>query len=274
MVHRESVNRRPQPGPQTRWTESTADLADQNDQQQESFSQSNHSGISDLSVNQDLGYNADQQMDNVLALPAIPNQDDEEHAFIPDELNENDPMELQVPFHQPQPLQQQPPLHLAQDPVIEELAENQAAGEDPNGEDDVRRSDRIKLRNKGYKGKHCSEKNCYACCADPPNLTPRDIKNLGETYCKIKPVALSEKAFGAVASKTSEVIGEKKTKPIKKKGDKEKACKSKTDSNEDKPKKNPRKQYSSAFCTSEFALASMVAIILKIFKKKAISYED
>ncbi|TVT98028.1 hypothetical protein EJB05_56697, partial [Eragrostis curvula] len=200
---------------------------------------------SNLSVNQVLDLNVAQNMNIVPVIPAGQYQDDQDAAFIPEELNENDIMELHDPLHQLQPLQQQPPIQHVPPlnqvnnelvAVNQPVEENQMGG----GQDHIQ-SDRIKKKNKGFKGSHCTGKNCYACSADPPNLTPRDIKNLGETFCRIKPVALSEKAFNEVASNTSGAIGDKKPKSSQKKREKEKASQPKKSSNEDKTKKKPRK---------------------------------
>jgi hypothetical protein len=54
---------------------------------------------------------------------------------------------------------------------------------------EVRRSDRLKVKSKGYKGKSCKTNSCYCCSTSPPTLSTRLIKNLGREVCKIKPVS-------------------------------------------------------------------------------------
>ncbi|RLN32882.1 hypothetical protein C2845_PM03G23690 [Panicum miliaceum] len=77
--------------------------------------------------------------------------------------------------------QESPPIAKQQRPV---LAENITTS-------GLRRSDRLKKLNKGFKGKACTDKQCLACSITPPTLTPSVIKNLGATFAKMTPEELS-----------------------------------------------------------------------------------
>lgn len=59
----------------------------------------------------------------------------------------------------------------------------------------VRRSDRLKGQNRGYKRNVCSHKDCLACSGAPPTLSTSVIQNLGEKFCNMKPEALTEAAL-------------------------------------------------------------------------------
>jgi len=80
---------------------------------------------------------------------------------------------------------------------------------------DLRRSERVKKIQKGFKGKSCLEKNCFNCSADPPTLTPKAIRSLGASFCNIKADVLSDDALLAKNSPTK-VIGPSKV-AVKKK---------------------------------------------------------
>lgn len=56
----------------------------------------------------------------------------------------------------------------------------------------VRRSLRIKNNSKGFKKKGCPEKNCLSCAAEPPTISRSVIKNLGSTFCNMKPNDISD----------------------------------------------------------------------------------
>ncbi|WVZ61933.1 hypothetical protein U9M48_011738 [Paspalum notatum var. saurae] len=59
-------------------------------------------------------------------------------------------------------------------------------------ETEVRRSDRLKGKRKGFKTSQCKSSCCLACETDTPLLQPSVIRNLGENFCKINPAGLSE----------------------------------------------------------------------------------
>jgi hypothetical protein len=57
---------------------------------------------------------------------------------------------------------------------------------------ELRRSLRIKAYNTGFKSSRCGRKNCMGCELDPPTLSSKIIKNLGEKICKMDPIELSD----------------------------------------------------------------------------------
>ncbi|TVU49835.1 hypothetical protein EJB05_01173, partial [Eragrostis curvula] len=77
-------------------------------------------------------------------------------------------------------------------------------------ETDVRRSDRLKGQNKGYKRSICPHRDCHACSGAPPTLTDSVIRNLGSAFCNMKPEALSAAALQK--KKTKKVVIKKTTK--------------------------------------------------------------
>jgi len=72
---------------------------------------------------------------------------------------------------------------------------------------DVRRSTRLKIRNKGFKQTSCGKANCLGCTSKPPIIPTSVIRNLGSELAQIDPELLSEdnlmkkKAVGAVGTK-------------------------------------------------------------------------
>ncbi|TVU40687.1 hypothetical protein EJB05_14157, partial [Eragrostis curvula] len=106
----------------------------------------------------------------------------------------------------------------------------------PVVESEVRRSDRVKDRNKGYRSSACAHRDCFACSAEPPTLSKKVIKNLGVTLCKIPHQAMSDEALAKTAAQ-KKPIG-----PEKSKDDADdKANPSKSGSNEDKAPKKSKK---------------------------------
>jgi hypothetical protein len=103
---------------------------------------------------------------------------------------------------------------------------------------DIRRSLRIKAFNIVYKASGCGKRNCVGCELDPPSISTKVIKNLGEIFCKMDPKDLSIGALmapytskRAIMKKQSSADGHvgqntSKTKPTSKKqvpnGDKKK----------------------------------------------------
>lgn len=105
---------------------------------------------------------------------------------------------------------------------------------------EVRRSTRLKHKSNGYKSAHCADKNCFGCSAVPPTLSSREIKNLGEVFCKIPAAKLSEEALSvkkpgkkaAMApgkAKEDDAKLQKKQAPSKKMAVKKKSVKDKDD---------------------------------------------
>ena len=50
---------------------------------------------------------------------------------------------------------------------------------------EVRRSDRIRNNNEGFKSKPCPDFNCLPCNASPPELQNKVVKNLSASFCKV-----------------------------------------------------------------------------------------
>jgi hypothetical protein len=57
---------------------------------------------------------------------------------------------------------------------------------------DVRRSERIKKNNAGFKTKSCLSKECFCCSTEAPTLSSNVIRNLGTEFCSISAQALTE----------------------------------------------------------------------------------
>jgi hypothetical protein len=73
---------------------------------------------------------------------------------------------------------------------------------------DLRRSLIIKAYNSRFKPSGCGKKNYLGCDMDPPSLSTKVIRNLGEKFCKVALENLTESAL--CAPKTSNrVIGAK-----------------------------------------------------------------
>jgi hypothetical protein len=62
---------------------------------------------------------------------------------------------------------------------------------------DLRRSLRIKAFNTSFKASGCGKGDCLGCELDPPSISTRVIKNLGDKFCKMDPKELTEKALRA-----------------------------------------------------------------------------
>jgi len=71
---------------------------------------------------------------------------------------------------------------------------------------DVRRSTRLKIRNKGFKQTSCGKANCLCCTSRPPIIPTSIIRNLESELAQIDPKLLSEdnlmknKAVGAAGT--------------------------------------------------------------------------
>lgn len=78
-------------------------------------------------------------------------------------------------------------------------------------EADLRRSNRLKKINKGFKAKACTDKNCIGCSANPPIVSPKVIRDLGATFCDIDPNDLSDERLNAVPSKATADKGKAKS---------------------------------------------------------------
>jgi hypothetical protein len=79
----------------------------------------------------------------------------------------------------------------------------------PTVETEARRSPRIRSKNGGFRHNSCPSKNCLACAATPPSLTPNVISKLGKDLCKISEDNLSL-AHLSSKGKGKSVIGGKR----------------------------------------------------------------
>jgi hypothetical protein len=57
---------------------------------------------------------------------------------------------------------------------------------------EVRRSERVKISQQGFKAKSCKEKTCFCCDVEPPTLSTKVIKSLGKELCKMPDKMISE----------------------------------------------------------------------------------
>jgi hypothetical protein len=97
----------------------------------------------------------------------------------------------------------------------------------------VRRSERLKELNKGYKATSCNNEICLCCETRPPTLSARAMRSLGKDFCNIPTSKLSDenlkkKQMTAPGSGTKKVV---KPSHFKSKNDEDKKVKK-------KPKKN------------------------------------
>ena len=60
---------------------------------------------------------------------------------------------------------------------------------------EVRRSDRFKGKNNGFKSSICSDRRCFSCSPSPPTMSTKLIKKLGVELCKMDQGSLSEEAL-------------------------------------------------------------------------------
>lgn len=103
----------------------------------------------------------------------------------------------------------------------------------PIVDSDLRRSDRIKKVNNGFKGKTCMEKYCICYSTEPPTLSSKVIRNLGETLCKISPGVISDEAL---LHKPKTAVKKQKQSGITKG-----KAKNSRKNNDDKPQKKAKK---------------------------------
>ena len=66
-------------------------------------------------------------------------------------------------------------------------------GKTPLVETEVRRSDRIKKDNAGFRRNSCSNNNCLPCNAAPPIIQKSVVKNLTASFCKVAERELEDK---------------------------------------------------------------------------------
>lgn len=59
-------------------------------------------------------------------------------------------------------------------------------------ETEVRRSNRLKIRNKGFKTSSCGKASCLGCLSKPPTLSTDVNRNLGTELCQMDPNELTD----------------------------------------------------------------------------------
>jgi hypothetical protein len=116
---------------------------------------------------------------------------------------------------------------------------------------EVRRSERLKEINKGFKSSSCPSKNCLCCKTAPPTLSSKVIRSLGKDLCNIPLEDLSEEVF--------------KKKPVEKKGKsvnliQPKADKPSTNLNNDDKSKKKRAEMNG--CCGSKLLKRLIIILI------------
>lgn len=102
----------------------------------------------------------------------------------------------------------------------------------PISEADLKRSQRLKKINKGFKSTSCRDKNCVGCSASPPTISQHVVRELGKTFCYIDPQELTEDKLNVKPSKTKAAKkggNNSKDKPVGKKSKDEPAGQSSKD---------------------------------------------
>lgn len=101
------------------------------------------------------------------------------------------------------------------------------AGKLHDADPSLRRSERSKIQNKGFKGKGCLDKRCFACDSEPLIISPFIIKNLSVTFCDIDAAKVDEPVLAK--NKKVSAPGDKRPGPKKNsKADDDKAPKKKS----------------------------------------------
>lgn len=82
----------------------------------------------------------------------------------------------------------------------------------------VRRSNRLKIRNKGFKTNSCGKVNYLGCATKPPTISTSMIRNLGAELCQIDPdeltdeILLRKREVNLIGSKLKDGKGKKNKK--------------------------------------------------------------
>ncbi|KAL6601588.1 hypothetical protein ACP70R_044808 [Stipagrostis hirtigluma subsp. patula] len=104
----------------------------------------------------------------------------------------------------------------------------------------VKEHQRLSNLNKGFKKNTCFDKNCLVCSMEPPTLSPRVIRSLGEAFCKVAPGVLTDDALTAKKPAKKQVGPEQAQSSKGGKADKVNPGK-KNGVNDDKTKKKSKK---------------------------------
>lgn len=75
-------------------------------------------------------------------------------------------------------------------------------------ETELRRSNRLKIRNMDSKTSSCGKVSCLGCSNKPPTITSSMIRNLGSELCQIDPIQLTDEILSQ--KKDVETIGSRK----------------------------------------------------------------
>jgi hypothetical protein len=71
---------------------------------------------------------------------------------------------------------------------------------------EVRRSMRIKTINSSFVLNGCGKKRCLGCDLDPPTLSVKVVKNLGEKFCMVSPEKLADSSLKSSKTKKKAVM--------------------------------------------------------------------
>ncbi|KAG0552859.1 hypothetical protein BDA96_01G544200 [Sorghum bicolor] len=128
---------------------------------------------------------------------------------------------------------------MEEEEALDEEVENQTPAKPKAGkvrlvETEVRRSSRLKVRNKGFKSTGCTKINCVGCSNKPPTLSIAVIRNLGKELAQIDPELLTD----------DNLMKKKETAPtgIKKNNDKKNKSKKKDEDKKDQPENKNKKK--------------------------------
>lgn len=102
-----------------------------------------------------------------------------------------------------------PGSSIAHDMTTPPRASKKSKGKAPLLEADVRRSTRLKMVNRGFKSSACKDRNCHGCWADPPTISSKVIRSLGETFYGINPEDLFPSKLNAKPTKKKTVSKKK-----------------------------------------------------------------
>jgi hypothetical protein len=86
---------------------------------------------------------------------------------------------------------------------------------------EVRRSERLKKQNLGFKGKACKERKYLCCDIETPTISSKTIRNLGRDFCKMPARLVPDEALkkkgkdkDAAPSKSSKELKAKTSKNV------------------------------------------------------------
>jgi hypothetical protein len=99
---------------------------------------------------------------------------------------------------------------------------------------DVRRSERLKGKCNGYKMEACQSRNCFCYNSEPPTLSTRTIRSLGQEFYKIPAKDISDEALQKKALRKKAAVSK-----VPRPGTSDKKT---TKKNDDHPTKKSRKK--------------------------------